>query len=154
MGPGIESILMHEDGRHFSLSPSLRGEGHAGGVSSTRREGQKLARSISLPLTLTLSPLKEWGEGNESITPPSSGSSGPRQHLVTDARQRCAAARVLDAGPGEAGIEIIAAVHVDGAGVDLGAEACGGIAVGGPDRGSEAVAGIVHEADGFLVVFH
>ena len=32
------------------------GEGHAGGVSSTRREGQLLVPSLLPPLTLALSP--------------------------------------------------------------------------------------------------
>src|SRR5581483_5135939 len=46
----------------------------------------------------------------------------PRQHLVADAGERGAAAGILDADPGQSGIEIVAAVHVDRAGLELGAD--------------------------------
>src|SRR5205814_9260667 len=43
------------------------------------------------------------------------------------------------AGPGESRIEIVAAVHVDRAGLDLAADALGCIHVARPDRGGQAV---------------
>src|SRR6185436_6584589 len=73
----------------------------------------------------------------------------PRQRLIADLAERRAAAGVLHTGPGEARIEIVAAVHVDGAGLDLSADALGRIHVAGPDRSREAIGRIVHQADGF-----
>jgi hypothetical protein len=61
-------------------------------------------------------------------------------------------AGVLDAGPGEGGVEVVAAVHEEGAGLDAGAEGDGRrLGVGGPDGGGEAVGAVVHVADGFGV---
>src|SRR5580704_6760776 len=75
----------------------------------------------------------------------------PREHCVADLRERGAAARILDTGPGERRIEIIATVHVDGAGLDPVADGFGGVRVARPDRGRQAIRAVVHERDRLLV---
>src|SRR5712671_2671739 len=76
----------------------------------------------------------------------------PRQRLVADLAERRAAAGVLDPGPREARIEIVAAVHVNRAGLDLSPDALCGVHVPGPDRGGQPVGGVVHQADGLGIV--
>src|SRR5256885_4294424 len=76
----------------------------------------------------------------------------PRQRLISDARERRAAPGVFNSGPREARIEIVAAVHVDGAGLDLAPDALGGVDVPGPDRGGQAIGRIVHQADRLGIV--
>src|SRR3546814_17856792 len=61
-----------------------------------------------------------------------------RQVLVADAGERAAAPRLLDADPGQRRVEIVAAIHEPGAGIDALADADGGLLVHGPDRRSEA----------------
>src|SRR5918995_2811581 len=78
----------------------------------------------------------------------------PGKRLVSDDRERAAAPRVLYPGPGERRVEIIAAVHVDGPGFELAADAPGGVLVLGPDRRGEAIGGIIHEPDRLIVVGH
>ena len=49
----------------------------------------------------------------------------PGQGFVADPGQGCAAAGVLDAGPGQRGVEVVAPVHEDGARLDLAADPLG-----------------------------
>src|SRR5665213_1236641 len=63
---------------------------------------------------------------------------GLAQTLVADLAERAALAGLLDAGPDQRRIEIVAAIGVDRAGLDLGAELCRRVEVVGPDRGGEA----------------
>ncbi len=55
-----------------------------------------------------------------------------------------------------AGIEIVAAVHIHGAGLDFAADPLGSVHVLGPDRCGKTVGRVIHQPDGFLVVanFH
>ena len=69
------------------------------------------------------------------------------QRAVTQRRQRRAVAGFLDAGPRQTGIEIVAAVHIDRAGLDRLADALGGMDVLGPDGRSEAIGAVVHQSD-------
>ncbi len=59
---------------------------------------------------------------------------------------------LLDPGPGEGGVQVVRAVREDGAGFDPPPDAFGAVQVPGPDRGGEAVVGVVHEADRLFVV--
>ena len=43
--------------------------------------------------------------------------------FIADRRQRAATARILDAGPGQGRVQVVAAVHEPGPGVDLAADA-------------------------------
>src|SRR3546814_6746774 len=61
-----------------------------------------------------------------------------RQELVADARQGAAAARLLDADPGKGRVEIVAAVHEPGAGIDAIADGDCRLLVHGPDRRGQA----------------
>src|SRR5512139_1313328 len=79
---------------------------------------------------------------------------GSREGLVTHTRQCAAAAGILDTGPGERGIEIVAAVHEPRPRLYAPADGNGGVLVGRPHRRREAVGAVVHERDGFLVVAH
>ena len=77
---------------------------------------------------------------------------GSGQRAVTQRRQRRAVAGLLDAGPRQTGIEIVAAVHIDRAGLDCLADALGGIDVLGPDGRREAIAAVVHQSDRLFLV--
>src|SRR3954463_129887 len=95
------------------------------------------------------------GEGFELPCPyPQVERLRPRQVLVAEDGERDAAAAVLDAGPGKPRVEVVAAVHEHGAGVELVADRDGGLVVPRPDRGGEAEGAVVHEAHGLLVRRH
>src|SRR5207248_2721796 len=68
------------------------------------------------------------------------------------ARERIAFAAVLDSGPGKLRVEVVAAVHEEGARLDLRSDAEGALLIAGPDRRGEAVRRIVHQADRVVVV--
>ena len=76
---------------------------------------------------------------------------GAGQVFITEARQGDAAPAVFHPGPGQGRVEVIAAVHEYGAGVDLIAQAFGGGEVLGPDRGAEPEFAVIHQGDGFVV---
>src|SRR5688572_27863133 len=76
---------------------------------------------------------------------------GPGQHLVADPAQGGAAARILDADPGEGGVEVVTAIHVDGAGLEPVADLFRLVGVRRPQRAGEAVLAVVHEADCLVV---
>src|SRR3546814_4867392 len=75
----------------------------------------------------------------------------PGQQVVADLGEGGAAAGVLHAGPGQHGVEIVGAVHEDGAGLNLAADCLGRGQIRCPDRGGEAVGRIVHQAHRLLV---
>ena len=79
---------------------------------------------------------------------------GPGQVLVAQARQGGAAPGVLDPGPGQGRVEVVAAVHEHGAGFQLLAEPLGGVQITGPDRRAEAIGAVVHQGDGLGVAGH
>src|SRR5436190_14413852 len=64
---------------------------------------------------------------------------GPRQGFIADDGQCGAAARILDAGPGQGRVEIVAAVHEDSAGLDLLADLLRRIGILGPYCGGEPI---------------
>src|SRR5438874_2651885 len=66
-------------------------------------------------------------------------------------RQRAAPPGVFHPGPGKRGIEVVAAVHVQRAGLDLLPQRDRRIRVLRPHRCGKPVAAVVHEADCFLV---
>jgi len=72
------------------------------------------------------------------------------QLLVAEPRQRAAAARVLDADPRQARVEIVAAVLEEGAGLDPVADRQRRRVVARPHRRRQAVGAVVHQRDGFL----
>ena len=78
----------------------------------------------------------------------------PRQVLVADTRQRAAAAGILDADPGERRVEIVAAVHEPGAGVDALADRKCRVRVFASRSRRSGRSAVVHELDGFLVATH
>ena len=71
--------------------------------------------------------------------------------LIADAAQGAAAAGILDADPGQRRVEIVAAVHEPGAGLDLVADADRRLLVIGPDGGGQAIGIVVHQADRLFV---
>ena len=75
----------------------------------------------------------------------------PRHRFEAEIGHARASAGILDAGPGEEGIDIVAAVHEDGAGRDLVADLFGRRRVLRPDRGREAVGAVVHQPDRLFV---
>src|SRR5678815_4644775 len=75
----------------------------------------------------------------------------PRERLVAQHRQCTAASGVLHAGPGERGIEVVAAVHENRSGLDAVADVDGGFFVFRPDGGGQAEIGVVHQRDRFFV---
>src|SRR5215203_3321988 len=75
----------------------------------------------------------------------------PRQMLVAEGRERHPAAGLLDARPRQRRIEIVAAVHEHGAGLELTADGLSRIRIPRPDGGGEAEVAVVHEADRLLV---
>src|SRR5262252_7925212 len=75
----------------------------------------------------------------------------PRQVLVADAAQRAAAAGILDADPGQRRVEIVAAVHEPGAGLDPISDADRGLFVIGPDGGGQAIGVVVHQPDRLVI---
>src|SRR5690349_13709613 len=79
---------------------------------------------------------------------------GAGQGFIADEGQGGAAARILDAGPGQGRIEIVAAVHEYRAGLDLVADLLCRLGIIGPDRGGESIERVVHELDGFLIIAH
>src|ERR1700712_1181504 len=68
-----------------------------------------------------------------------------RQILVADFAERTTLAGLLDPGPHQSRIEIVAAVGIDRAGFDTGAEPCGRVEILGPQRGREPVGAVVHQ---------
>ncbi|MNQ81273.1 hypothetical protein D3C85_962860 [compost metagenome] len=58
---------------------------------------------------------------------------------------------MLDPGPGQGRVQVIAAVHEHGAGGQFIAQATGGVQVLGPDRRTKAELAVVHQGDGLLV---
>ncbi|MNS82779.1 hypothetical protein D3C72_1165330 [compost metagenome] len=79
---------------------------------------------------------------------------GLRELLVSDGRQRYAAARILDARPGERRIQIVAAIHEKCAGPDLPADMQRGLFVPGEHGGCQPVGAIVHQRNGLLIGIH
>src|ERR687892_204459 len=75
----------------------------------------------------------------------------PGQVLVLEAGERAAAAGVLDSGPSERRVEVVAAVHEPGAGLDPIADPDRRVLVRRPDRRGQAIATVVHEADRLVV---
>src|SRR5438067_7045546 len=75
----------------------------------------------------------------------------PRERLEPEARERAAAPGVLDAGPGERRIEIVAAVHEPRARLHAIADAHRRLGIRGPDGSGEAIAAVVHPLDRLLV---
>src|SRR5450631_3543406 len=75
----------------------------------------------------------------------------PRQLLESDARQGAAAPGILDAGPGECGIEIVAAVEENRAGLERVAERFGARGVCRENRGREAEFAVVNQPQRFSV---
>src|SRR5258708_33664891 len=75
----------------------------------------------------------------------------PRQLLESDARQGAAAPRILDAGPGESGIQVVAPVQEHGARLQRIAERLGARRIRGENRGGEAEVAVVHEPPRFFV---
>src|SRR5689334_9128186 len=73
------------------------------------------------------------------------------ERLEPEARERAAASGILDAGPGERRIEVIAAVHEPGARFDAIADGKRGVAIGRPYGRRKAVAAVVHQLDCLLV---
>src|SRR3954447_18771197 len=75
---------------------------------------------------------------------------------VQEAQMRKGAAvpAVFDAGPGELGVKIIAAVEVDGAGHGAGCERLAARCILGPDGSGETLGAVVHDADAFLFSVH
>lgn len=72
--------------------------------------------------------------------------------VVSVPRQRDSASRVLEAGPRQRGVEVVAAVEIDCAGVDVVDERVVGAAVLGPDRAGEAEGRVVDQAERLGVV--
>src|SRR5687768_13029804 len=62
-----------------------------------------------------------------------------RERLDAEAREGAAAARVLDASPGERRVKVVAAIHIAGAGLDLLADAHSRIEIARPDGRREPV---------------
>src|SRR5262245_3527935 len=79
---------------------------------------------------------------------------GPRELLITDARQRTAAPGVLHAGPCKGWIQVIAAVHEPRSGVHLVTKPERGVRVGRPDGRRQSERAVVHERDRFGIVLH
>src|SRR5689334_17839850 len=75
----------------------------------------------------------------------------PREGFETESRQRAAAPGILDTGPGERRIEVVAAIHEPSARLDALADAQGRLRVRRPDRRREAVAAVIHALDCLLV---
>jgi len=81
----------------------------------------------------------------------------PRQLVEPVLAQAHATPAVLHTHPGECRVEVVAPIEEHRAGfesVDEFEEAGLGVGVGldvGPDGGGEAIAGVVHEGDGFFV---
>src|SRR5688572_25400805 len=75
----------------------------------------------------------------------------PGQHLIADPAQGGAAARIFDADPGEGRVEVVTAIHVDGAGLEPVADLFRFVGVRRPQRAGEAVFAVVHEADRLVV---
>src|SRR5712675_971970 len=69
----------------------------------------------------------------------------PRQLLESDARQGAAASRILDAGPGESGVQVVAPVQEHGARLQRIAERLGARRIRGENRSGEAEVAVVHE---------
>src|SRR5258707_8120829 len=70
----------------------------------------------------------------------------PRQRGEAKTREGAAAAGILDPGPGEGGVEVVAAIHEPGTGRDTVADRDGGVLVGRPYRGGETVFAVIHQA--------
>jgi len=71
-----------------------------------------------------------------------------------EAGKRGAAPGILDAGPGQGRIEIVATVHEPGAGFDALPHRQRYRAIAGEHRGAQAIRAVVHQADRLLVVGH
>src|SRR5690348_13519413 len=86
-------------------------------ASASRR---KMAHPTTPPPMMTTSARSNSAmtRGPELDLGPEMERLRPSQHLITDAGQGRTAARVFHADPGQGRIEIVAAVHVDRAGVD------------------------------------
>src|SRR5205823_1372338 len=90
--------------------------------------------------------------GRHAFTPPPEVEALPaRDAQEPVARERIAFAAVLDSGPGKLRVEVVAAVHEEGARLDLRSGAEGALLIAGPDRRGEAVRRIVHQADRVVV---
>src|ERR1051325_5661093 len=68
------------------------------------------------------------------------------------ARQGRSFAAVARAGPGERGIQIIAAVLKNGADIEPRRELFRAPRVGGPDRSGQAESGVLHALQGFGII--
>src|SRR6267143_4608940 len=77
-----------------------------------------------------------------------------RQREEAVPRERVALAAVLHAGPGERRVEVVAAVHEEGDGLDPSPDAQGALLVARPDGGGEAVRAVVHQPHRLVVVRH
>ena len=72
---------------------------------------------------------------------------GPRHAHIAERGKRCAAAGLFASCPAKSRVEIIAAVHEDGAGIDLAADPCRRLWVARPQGNGQAEIGIVHQLD-------
>src|SRR6185369_9642605 len=74
-----------------------------------------------------------------------------RQVQETKMRECATVAAVFDTGPGEFGVEIIAAIDIDSARGGAGCQCFAARGVLGPDGSRETVGAVVHEADAFIL---
>ncbi len=138
MAAGFNLTLGYRVSRCSRSRPSS-----SGSVAGTRRDPRTRARAAcgagrqrcrtraNVPCGVLVTPRRDAGPCSRSAR---RRGRRPGSVRLGNARSQVASAGELDAGPGEGGVEVVAAVHEHGAGLDPLADGVRGVLVAGPDR--------------------
>src|SRR5262245_26517503 len=88
------------------------------GFSPARASFRKMAHPTTPPPIMTTSARSNSAMPGPGLDRAEVEGLRPGQHFIADTGERGTAARVFHADPGQGRIEIVAAIHVDRAGVD------------------------------------
>src|SRR5689334_10053367 len=130
----------------IALLPLLAPERMSSPASSSSGFSPAMARRRKMAHPTTPPPMMTTSARSNSAIPrgpeldcPEVERLRPGQHFVTDAGERRAAAGILHADPGQGWVQIIAAIHVDRAGVERVADLLRRLLVHGPECRGQAV---------------